>query len=169
TAWQRFRLAVDAGEIGLARYLKRFLPRDETPWADRWLEMTQRTPATLRAARKWRDSEMARLLIRRGLEKLARSSWESASGLWHPLSSGFAWSDADRAAIDREIALFRAVDLDSSALAAIDALPSAARDQQILAWRARVAMAQDDWSEVLASIEAMSLRDQAEARWRFWR
>src|SRR5699024_5275625 len=43
TAWQRFRLAVDAGEIGLARYLKRFLPRDETPWADRWLEMTQRT------------------------------------------------------------------------------------------------------------------------------
>src|SRR5699024_7525468 len=56
-----------------------------------------------------------------------------------------------------------------SALAAIDALPSAARDQQILAWRARVAMAQDDWSEVLASIEAMSLRDQAEARWRFWR
>lgn len=169
TAWGRFRLALDAGELGLARYLKRYLPPPEASWADRWLDMAQRTPATLREARRWHDSDQARVLIRRGLERLSRSDWQSADRLWQSLTPRFNWSDADKAAIEREIALFRAVDLDDDAVAAIDALPAAVRDRQMLAWRARSAMAQGDWPQVLASIEAMPYAQQAESRWRYWR
>jgi soluble lytic murein transglycosylase len=169
TAWRRFRLALDAGETGLARYLRRYLPADEREWADRWIAVAQRPHATLRQARQWRDLDYARLVIQWGLERLARSDWEAASESWRVLSRHFAWSDSQVAAVERDIALFRAVALDKGAIGAIDALPEAARDQQMLAWRARAAMSQSNWSEVLASIEAMSLREQADSRWRYWR
>lgn len=169
TAWRRFRLALDAGESGLARYLKRYLPPDERPWADRWLAMAQRPHATLRQARQWRDIDYARLIVSWGLERLARSDWEAADGYWRSLSRNFSWPESEAATIAREIALFRAVALEPDAVAAIDALPASARDGQLLAWRARAAMARGDWAEVLASIESMPLRAQAESRWRYWR
>ncbi|HSH26677.1 MAG TPA: hypothetical protein VK972_02730, partial [Wenzhouxiangella sp.] len=169
TAWQRFRLALDAGETGLARYLRRFIPPDERAWADRWIALAQRPHATLRQARQWRDLDHARLAIVWALERLARSDWEAADQAWRVLSRHFAWTDSHKAGIERDIALFRAVALDTGAIDSIDALPEAARDDQILAWRARSAMAQDRWPEVLASIEAMSLRAQADSRWRYWR
>lgn len=169
TAWRRFRLALDAGETDLARYLRRYLPADEREWADRWIAVAQRPHATLRQARQWRDLDYARLVIQWGLERLARSDWEAASESWRVLSRHFAWSDSQAAAVERDIALFRAVALDKGAIGAIDALPESARDQQMLAWRARAAMSQSNWSEVLASIEAMSLREQADSRWRYWR
>jgi len=169
TAWQRFRLALDAGEIGLAGYLRRYIPSHETQWADRWLAVARRMAPTLRQARRWRDSDQTRALVGWGLKRLSRSDWEAADGLWQGLVHHFSWPDAKRAAIEREIALFRAVSLDKGAIDAIDALPVSARDAQILAWRARAAMAQGRWSQVLASIEAMPLREQAKSRWRYWR
>lgn len=169
TAWRRFRLAVDADEHGLARYLRRYLPGNEREWADRWLALATQPHATLRRARQWRDLDHARIVLRWGLRRLARSDWAAVDSAWRTLSRHFSWTPDERADIAREIALFRAVDLDAGAIDAIDALPDRARDEQILAWRARAAMAIDDWHEVLASIEAMPLREQAESRWRYWR
>jgi len=169
TAWQRFRLALDAGELGLARYLRRFIPSAEREWADRWIALTQRPHATLRQARQWHDLDHARLAIAQTLERLARSDWKGADQAWRVLARHFSWSDSAKVGIAREIALFRAVALDEGAIDAIDALPDSARDDQMLAWRARAAMARDHWLEVLASIEAMSLRAQADSRWRYWR
>ena len=169
TAWRRFRLALDAGETGLASYLKRYMPPAERPWADRWLAMAQRPHSTFRQARQWRDIDYARLILAWGLERMTRRDWEGAEKHWRVLSRHFSWSDSQGAGIEREIALFRAVALDEGAIAAIDALPESERDPQMLAWRARAAMARGDWAEVLASIEAMPLRAQAESRWRYWR
>ncbi|WP_181918419.1 MULTISPECIES: transglycosylase SLT domain-containing protein [unclassified Wenzhouxiangella] len=169
TAWHRFRLALNAGETDLARYLRRYIPSDERKWADRWVAMAQRPHVTLRQARQWRDLDYARLMVGWGLKRLARSDWEAAGEFWQSLGRHFEWPDRERADIERDIALFRAVALDAGAVAAIDAVPEAARDQQMRAWRARAAMAQGRWDEVLASIEAMSLREQADSRWRYWR
>ncbi|MFW5926825.1 MAG: transglycosylase SLT domain-containing protein, partial [Wenzhouxiangella sp.] len=169
TAWKRFVLALDAGEIQLARYLRRFLDPRMDPWAERWLDLRMQPRGTLSAARRWQDSEMARRLVSDGVRRQARSDWESAAASWAAFESRFAWPADERARIEREIALFRAVALDAGALEAIDALPESARDRQMLEWRARAAMAHDEWSEVLASIQAMPVRAQASSRWRYWR
>lgn len=169
TAWRRFRLALDADEVGLAEYLRRYLPADEREWADRWISVARQPHRTLRQARGWRDLKYAQLIVGWGLQRLSRSDWEAAQELWQVLARHFSWQDRARAQIERDIALFRAVALDSDAVAAIDALPESVRDEQILAWRARAAMAHGQWDEVLASIEAMPLREQADSRWRYWR
>ncbi len=168
-AWQRFEMAVEAGEDSLARYLQRYLSSDQREWAEHWLSMHARPAATLRRARQWHDHDYARHLVSMGVRRLARSEQERARRQWRALGPRFSWSDAERGRIERELALFQAVALDEEAIDAIDALPSGLRDQQMLEWRARVAMARDRWADVLESIQAMSAASQAESRWRYWR
>ena len=168
-AWRRFRLAVDAGENDLARYLRRYLAVEQRPWADHWLSMRTRPHVTLRQARQWRDHEQSRRIVSAGIRQIVRSDWERAWRHWRSMESRFAWSEAEYGRIARDLALFRAVALDEDAVAMIDTLPEALRDQQLLEWRARAAMAHGDWAGVLESIQAMAVSEQAQSRWRYWR
>ena len=167
--WQRFEAAMNAGETGLARYLRRYLGRDQREWAEQWLAVDARPRALLTQSRQWVDHPESRRLAVLTLRRVARSDWQRAEADWQAVRGRFDFSAADRAAVEREIALFRAVALDAGATAAIDALPATARDQQMLEWRARAAMANGDWQTVLDSIQNMSLADQAQGRWRYWR
>ena len=167
--WRRFELAMNAGETGLARYLRRYLSREQREWAEQWLVVAARPQALPTQARQWVDHPESRRLAVLTLRRLARSDWQRAEGYWRTLAARFEFSAADRSAVEREIALFRAVALDPEAPAAIDALPAGARDQQMLEWRARAAMATGDWEQVLDSIQRMSLAEQAQGRWRYWR
>lgn len=168
-AWQRFLLALDDGQRSLAAYLRRYLSADKRTWADRWLSMRSSPASVLRQARDWRDHEQSRAIVRDGIERLARDDWERAAEAWSLVAAHFAWTPSARRAIERELALFQAVALDEAAIAAIDRLPEAAIDDQMLAWRARVALAHGQWPVVLESIGSMSLREQADSRWRYWR
>lgn len=169
TAWRRFDLAIAAGEQDLARYLKRFLPRAERELADHWLAMVRNPVSELRQARHWHDVPEAQRIVRFGLDRLAVNDWAAADKAWQVLRYHFSWPESEAQAIARRIALFQAVALDGGALAAIDALPAEQRDDQILAWRVRAALGQQQWDEVLAGIEAMSVSSQLEGRWRYWR
>lgn len=165
--WQRFELAMAANEVTLARYLRRYLDRDQRSWADRWLTLRARPSVALAEARQWPVSAASRALIEDGLTRLARRDWAHAQRLWPQLAHHFSEQPAQAQKVLREMALFQAVALNPGAIERIDALSE--RDDQLLAWRARVAMAHSQWPEVLASIQAMSLTEQAQARWRYWR
>ena len=168
-AWSRFLLAIQNGERSLAGYLQRYLSADQREWAARWLLMQRYPQRALNEARRWGDHRLARALIEWGLMRLARQDWSQARAYWEALSARFVFDNAAKARIAREIALFQAVSLDVSAIAAIEQLPPEALDGQILAWQARVAMAHGEWAVVLASIEAMPTEDQSDERWRYWR
>ena len=167
--WRRFHLALNQGEVNLARYLRRYLDGDQRQWADLWLAMQANPKQTLRRARQWDDHEQARLILLTGLNRVARSEWDQADELWSLLQGRFSWTEADRQAINREIALYRAVALEAGAAEAIAALPEAVRDQQMLEWQLRSALAHREWPLVLDAVAAMPLDEQARGRWRYWR
>ena len=169
TAWQRFGLAVEAGELRLARYLRRYLPEAERGLADGWIEIARRPATGLSAARGWPDRALARRIAAWGVHRLAGRDWQRAGEWLERLSARFDFSESEIGPVQRRIALFRALDLDAGAIAAIDALPSAWRDQQMLEWRLRAALANGFHDEVLASIAAMPAGEQLSSRWRYWR
>ena len=169
TAWQRFGMAVEAGEYGLSRYLRRYLHPDDRMLADGWLDIAIRTASELSSTVDWPDQERARRLVAWGLHRLASSDWERADRLQERLAARFSFSADEIGPALRRIALFRAVDLDPGAIAAIDALPPPHIDQQMLEWRLRAALANDQWDEALASIERMPAEQQIRERWRYWR
>jgi soluble lytic murein transglycosylase len=169
TAWQRFGMAVEAGEYGLARYLRRYLHPDDRFLADGWLDISIRTASELSSTVDWPDQERARRLVAWGLHRLAPSDWQRADQLRERLAARFSFSDDEIGPALRRIALFRAVDLDAGAIAAIDALPTQLVDQQMLEWRLRAALANSEWDEALTSIERMPAEQQIRERWRYWR
>jgi len=169
TAWQRFGMAVEAGEYGLARYLRRYLHPDDRFLADGWLKIAIRTASELSSTVDWPDQERARRLVAWGLHRLAPSNWQRADRLRERLAAHFSFSDDEIGPALRRIALFRAVDLEPGAIAAIDTLPAQLIDQQMLEWRLRAALANSEWEEALVSIERMPAQQQIRERWRYWR
>jgi soluble lytic murein transglycosylase len=169
TAWERFGLAVDAGELRLARYLRRYLAPADRLLADGWMRIASRPARGLAAAEQWPDRERARRLLAWGLYRLAGSDWQQARTLLQRLEARFSFEPDEIGAARRRIALFQAVDLDPDAVAAIDALDAGLIDQQMLEWRLRAALAHGEWAEALASIERMSAEQQLRERWRYWR
>ncbi|MEX0915612.1 MAG: transglycosylase SLT domain-containing protein, partial [Wenzhouxiangellaceae bacterium] len=113
--------------------------------------------------------ERARRLVAWGLNRLAGSDWQRADTLHRRLAARFSFTDDEIGPALKRIALFQGVDLDPGAVKAIDALGAPWIDQQMLEWRLRVALANAEWREALASIERMSAEQQLRERWRYWR
>ena len=168
-AWQRAELAMAAGNSSLARYLRRFMSADDRTWLQRWLQMHAAPAATLAAVDDWPDQPRSWQLAVHGLARLARSDHERALALWQQLDEQFSWPQPQRAAGLRDIALFGALQLEPQAMQVIDSLAETASDPQLLAWRTRVALANEQWPQVRRSIERMPEELQADTRWRYWR
>lgn len=169
TAWQRVRLAIEAGELRLARYLRRYVAPADRPLVDGWIRIAADPDSGLRRATGWRNRERSRRVIAWGLERLAGRDWERAEERLADLDGRYAFTEDEIGSAQRRIALFRAVDLDRGAIAAIDALAPGRVDQQMLEWRLRTALAHGEWAEVLDSIERMPAMEQLRGRWRYWR
>lgn len=169
TAWERVRLTIEAGELRLARYLRRYVAPADRPLVDGWIRIAADPAAGLRRVTGWRDRERARRVVSWGLYRLAGSDWSRAASLLDNLSHRFSFQDNEIGATQRRIALFQAVDLERDAIRAIDSLAPGRIDQQMLEWRLRVALAHGLWEEVLASIDRMSATQQLRGRWRYWR
>lgn len=109
------------------------------------------------------------MIAAESLRRLARIDPARAMQLFEPLSRHFDWSDATRGDLMREVALWAAVDLDVDALAFIPDVPPAHRNDQLLEWWARLALANGDWSTVDEAISSMSEEAASDDRWRYWK
>lgn len=167
-AWRRAEMALAQGNHSLARYLKRHVSADRKVWLQQWINMSQRPRQTLLSSRQWPDSPLTRRIVSWGMRRLAHEDVDKAVAIWPSIQSHYTLSEKQTDGVEREMALFRAVRLQDDALTRIDQLKPAARDDQIYMWRARVALARQDWLQVMISIENLSPGARADERWRYW-
>lgn len=168
-AWQRVALAISANETSLANYLQRFLSSDDRVWLQRWLAMRNRRASTLRAALQWPDEMRAWQVVAWGLEQQARADAAAGLQLWRNLDAHFSWPDAISMPALHSVGVFHALDLEPAALMTIDTVATEFQDQQLLDWRARTALGNGLWSQVLDSIQRMSPEGQQDERWQYWK
>lgn len=167
-AWQRAELAMVAGNSGLASYLQRFMNPSDRDWLQRWLQMHSAPAGTLAVAEQWPDELRAWQIVAHGLARMARNDHEQALLLWQRLDQRYAWPAQQRADALHDIALFSALKLQPASIELIDRLPETASAPQLLPWRARVALANQQWTQVLTSIQRMPAEQRLESRWRYW-
>lgn len=166
--WTRIERAAEAGQAGTIGKLAGWLPADD-PTAQQLLLALRDPAAAATAALNWPDGARQRQAVTLALTRLARQQSDRAEAAWLTLQSRFRFSAAQRDAILRTLALFRATDFSSDALAQLIALPAAAQTDATHEWRARVALAGQDWPAVLAAIAAMSATQQQDGEWRYFR
>ncbi|AGG87427.1 transglycosylase SLT domain-containing protein [Rhodanobacter denitrificans] len=167
--WTRIDRAADAGQAGTIASLAGWLAEPGRASALQ-LALALRDPAAaLDAARSWPNQPRQRQAAALALTRQARRDVDAADAAWQQLQSRFGFSEAQRNQILQALALYHATDFDDGALARLIALPAAAQTDGTREWRVRVALAQQDWSAVLAGLDAMPADQRQDSEWQYFR
>ncbi|MGF1528545.1 MAG: transglycosylase SLT domain-containing protein, partial [Candidatus Competibacterales bacterium] len=169
--WGRFILAMEAGEISLARYLKRYMPAADRPAADHWFAVRGDPGSLLRRALP-RGHAYTPALVGFGLARWGRRDSVAAAAAFDRLAGPYGLSDSDDPVLGkalRQLALYVASRGHPSALDRLMALPPHALDRDVAEWRVRVALQRRDWNLVLATTAGLPPTLGEEAMVRYWR
>jgi len=163
--WARIRLALEAGNTGVARRVAEYLPKGHHADTRAWAAIAVN-------AQRFLDKKAFNLKTRDGREtvmfavhRLARTAPPLAAQQWTRLAARF--SDAERGYVWGVIAFLGALRHDPNALRWY-AQAGELSDLQ-LAWQARAALRAQSWPEVLAAVERMSAKESREPAWRYWK
>lgn len=167
--WQRIERAAHHGATDTIRSLARWLPKGDASVAHRLALARENPRKALDDARHWNDSLHTRMAVEMALKRLAIADDEAAGKAWQALHSRFAFSAAQRHAVEADIALFNATDFEADSLHKLVALPAAAQTDATREWRVRVALSTGDWNKVLAALDALTPEQQRDTQWRYWR
>jgi soluble lytic murein transglycosylase len=167
-AWERIDLAMAAGNNGLAKYLARFVPADKQGWVSDWYKQARAGYKRLERLGRWPDNEITRKIVMTSLHRLSRNDADLAVEKFEILDDSFNWSEPQRAALLRDIALYSAVALEDDTAAHMARVPVLYRDSQLLEWWARFLLSRQDWSALLNVIGQMPEETSNDDRWRYW-
>ncbi len=163
--WARIRLALEAGNTGVARRAAEYLPVKAQPDARVLSGVAVNPQAYLDRKTFNLKSRAGRETVMYAVHRLARTAPPLAAQKWEKLGSNF--SVAERGYVWGLIAYQGAQRLDPNALGWY-AKAAELNDQQ-LAWKARIALRAKSWPDVLAAVDAMSAKESGEAAWRYWK
>ncbi|MGQ9659372.1 MAG: transglycosylase SLT domain-containing protein [Thermochromatium sp.] len=169
--WARIRLALEAGQAGLARHLGRWLPESERPWLDLWLAV-DRTPERLLKTDPTDPFQgphpMRAAILAHGLVHLARRDCKQAELALRRLEPVLA---EDRRAYERaQLAVGRALTEsgDRLGLRYWDALEPNANNLPAQERRLRAAIRLRAWDWLATWVERMPEGEIKRTRWLYW-
>ena len=165
--WARLRLAIDAGEIRLARYLKRFVDPAEHADVDRWIATREQPSRIARTHDYPAERLLAHQALVAGFQYLARQDPKTAAKLWMQIAPGRQWRREDSMAISRQIGLSLAYRHELEAIEWLDRVPVNS-DERVQEWRVLSALRHGRWALALQGLSQMSAEAQQDSRWRYW-
>ena len=163
--WARIRLALEAGNTGVARRVAEYLPAKEQPDARALSGIAVNAQAYLDKKKFNFKTRAGRETVLFAAHRLARTAPPLAAQQWAKLGERF--SDAERRYVWGVIALLGAQRHDPNALTWY-AQAGELGDLQ-LAWKARAALRAQSWPDILAAVDAMSAKEGQEPAWRYWK
>ena len=167
--WQRIGLAMEKGNVALAKYLTGKLSTEQVHWFALWQSVYRDPNNMFKHEELQQDHPIARKIIAHGVRRMARKDVAVAVDSWHQFKSRYAYSEKERTDVDASIALTAAIKHDPMAADLMYALPKDIDDVGVQQWRARAAMRANDWPAVLRSIVLMDAMTKQELEWQYWR
>jgi len=163
----RIRLALEAGNVSVARYSSEYLPSKYQAGL-KPLEAVADNPARFLEKNKIDLSTRGgRELALFAAQRIARTDPDAAISHWSQVKARF--SDEEQAYVAGQIALQLARRHEPNALTWYGYAKDAPLSDLQLGWKARAAMRAQDWGNLQAAIEAMSDVEQRRSEWRYWK
>lgn len=159
--WQRFDLAIAAGELGVMRAIAPGLAPDAAALAQSYLDYIA-GPAEILPA--WPNDERSRSVASLALVKLARKQPDRAQALLESLPAT-AMDAGQRAKVGYEVALWTVASYLPGAAQRLAAVPASAYDDRLHEWQVREAISRGDDAGALAAIGRMGDAQRADSRW----
>lgn len=165
---ERLRLALDAGELNLARYLTEQLPEaKQRRWTNARLARAQRG-RFLRRLVDNPDAPIPFVDLEAGLHAHARRDPRDAAELLAALIEARDLPEDEAAALTRAVALVASWSREPVALELFETLSLQGHAPLHFSWHARAAMWARDWAALERVIAAMPASQAEDARWRYW-
>lgn len=167
-AWQRTALAIKAGNLGLARYLARFLPKELQDAAD-LLQQVNQSPSKLNDRQSF-VTEKSRIteIVTHGLVRYSQQDPEEAARLWSEYRHALPFTASQISLINRQVGLMLAVRYLPESTALLTEARTADADASLYEWQARVYLRQGDWQSVADTIDGFPEDLRESARWQYW-
>lgn len=166
-ARERIRLAIEAGQPALTRYLERFVSEKERHWVARWRRIHRSPERELRRLES--DGVWSGLLFASGVRQLARRDALAADAIWRARAGEFPLKGRERAGTARFLALVLAWNHHPPAKERLAELPDDWHNGESRAWAVRSALWEQDWDAALAALERLTPEERLSAEWRYWR
>lgn len=168
-AWQRFELAIDSDQLGLARYLCRYLSESDRIWADRWLELEGNPEHVTRVGFTADAHRSAGTMLERAFVRMVPRNLDAAVSAWETHGRRLRLSDESGHRIQNAIALRLALRGRDEALPFMARMPDAAFDDTLRQWQLRAALRARDWQAVITATQGMDGDVSEQASAHYWR
>ncbi len=168
--WQRFDMAMHAGQTRLAKYLKRYLSNSDKIWADRWLTLYSKPSSwtlLIDKSHPKRD-EMATQAVRR----LAYKDVDQAFTAWRKLSLSIDFSDLQHLKMARSLMgqlTRQETKLNNHQITALLPKRYLTLDSKLSDKQIQFALQNSDWKGLLNTLDGIPLKEQESERWQYWR
>jgi soluble lytic murein transglycosylase len=163
----RLRAAASIGQAGLASFLLRLLPEGERAGPERLVLAARDSQAALQAARRWPDDAFSREALTLALLAEARRDPAQAEHQLDALAARIKLAQADLGRVRHQIALFSALALEPDTARRVEAVPEAARSDDLREWAVRSAIGRQAWQEARAALQGLPPSLRQAARWRY--
>jgi soluble lytic murein transglycosylase len=165
--WTRMRLALESGNVSLAKQLAGKLPKKyDFPVAA--LDKAAADPERYLAKNKLdKTSDAQRLIALFALLRMSKQSPQVAYAHWQKIAAEFP--ETEQHYFYGWLAYQAARTQDARALDWYKAAGDTPLNESQLAWRTRAALRAGDWHEVWSGISAMTPQQQQEGAWRYWK
>lgn len=168
--WSRIRLALEAGNSGVAKHASQYLPKHHA-LDPKKIDLAAKDPQRFLDQQQSIKSPADREVVLFALLRLLRSDTNQALARWHKVREQFP--AIDQSYFMGNLAYWAAIRQDTRALnwfvEATQSKHSYPLSEAKLAWRARVALREGNWKFLLSSIDCMPDQMREMDVWRYWR
>ena len=165
----RFKLAIEAREFQLARWLAKTIDQQHVDEATLWIQAQSNPERFLGKHNPAINSPTYREQLAYAAERLTYRDPEVAVRLWKKAAKRYGFSEEQKLRTQRHIALWMARDNLPDAYVLLAKLPTAAQDDEVLRWRARTSLRDTKWQRLLVDIAAMTASERDSEEWEYWR
>jgi soluble lytic murein transglycosylase len=166
--WQRVALAMENGQVRLARYLKKFLGKADHVWIDRWIALREQPAQILDRKVFSAPHAMRNRILLYGLNRLARTDAKRATAAWQTLRQDYRFNTEEIQQGERSLAVAYIRHNDPDVLARLDNIKPRDDDLYLHHKRILTALENEDWERALFWIDELPKDERQAERWRYW-
>jgi len=166
--WERVRLAMESGQLGLAGELARYLGPAERAWVTRWQAMHRDPLRELERLNYPVETPTARNIVRHGIVRLAARDPEAAMAQWQKLKARHRFLGEDENYVLRHLGIVAAQNHLPAALEWLSRVSAGADDELLRLWRVRAALREANWKAARGFLAGLTEAQQRAPSWRYW-
>ena len=166
--WKRIHLAMQAGQLRLARYLGKKLGRNDRTWVERWIALYRDPELARERERFGRPHPWRETMLAQAVQRLARRDGLAAIELWKTLKKRYPFSKDQRYQVERRIALALERDPSEAAYAWVLKVQPRPHDKRLFSARLNAALLRQDWQRLARDLKRWPEAEQKTERWQYW-